>query len=57
MKVFYPIHQIAALKSDLESMHAQYSERVAEGDTPVLCFTRLHSALKDLDMVISFAFT
>jgi hypothetical protein len=57
MKVFCPVHQISALKSDLETMHAQYSEWVTEGDRPVSYFTRLQSALKDLDMVISFVFT
>jgi hypothetical protein len=57
MKVFCPIHQISALKSDLERMHIWYSERVAEGDRPVSYLTRLQSALKDLDMAISFVFT
>jgi hypothetical protein len=28
-----------------------------EGDRPVSCFTRLQSALKDLDAAISFVFT
>jgi hypothetical protein len=57
MKVFCPINQISALKSDLERMNTWYSEWVVEGDKPVLCFTRLQSMLKDLDMVISFEFT
>jgi hypothetical protein len=57
VKVFYPIHQISAPKSDLERMHAWYSKQVAEGDRPVSCFTRLQSILKDLDAVISFVFT
>jgi hypothetical protein len=57
MKVFYPIHQMSAPKSDLERTHVWYSEWVAEGDRPVSCFTRLQSALKDLDGAISFAFT
>jgi hypothetical protein len=57
MKVFCPIHQISALRLDLERMHIWYSEWVVEGDRPVLCFTRLQSMLKDLDAVISFVFT
>jgi hypothetical protein len=57
VKVFCPIHQISAPKSDLERTHARYSEQVAEGDRPVSCFTRLQSTLKDLDAAISFAFT
>jgi hypothetical protein len=57
IKVFCPIYQISALKSDLERMHVQYSEWVVEGDRPVSCFTRLQSTLKDLDMAISFIFT
>jgi hypothetical protein len=56
MKVFYPIHQISAPKSDLERMHVQYSQRVVEGDRPVSYFTRLQSTLKDLDAAISFVF-
>jgi hypothetical protein len=57
MKVFCPVHQISAPKSDLERTHTWYSERVAEGDKPVSCFTRLQSTLKDLDAAISFVFT
>jgi hypothetical protein len=57
MKVFCPIHQISTPKSDLERTHAWYSEWFAEGDRPVSCFTRLQSALKDLDAAISLAFT
>jgi hypothetical protein len=57
VKVFCPVHQISAPKSDLERTYAQYSEWVVEGDRPVSCFTRLQSALKDLDVAISFVFT
>jgi hypothetical protein len=56
-RVFCPVHQISALKSDLERTHAWYSEHVAEEDKPVSCLTRLQRALKDLDAAISFNFT
>jgi hypothetical protein len=55
-RVFCPVHQISALKSDLERTHAWYSEHVAERDKLVSCLTRLQRALKDLDAAISFNF-
>jgi hypothetical protein len=56
-RVFCPVHQISAPKSDLERTHARYSEHVVEGDKPVSYLTRLQRALKDLDVAVSFNFT
>jgi hypothetical protein len=56
-RVFCPVHQISVPKSDLERIHAWYSEHVVEGDKPVSCLTRLQRVLKDLDAAISFNFT